>query len=122
MIAGLLRIVSGWRTSAVTTVVAASPASWARPWVSTIGSLSTYATRALGLSSWAISWVLRAVGRPEPRSRNWSMPWSCRYLTARSSTWRLSMALAAACGNAAITSAATARSQGKLSLPPRIAS
>ena len=48
--------------------------SRARAWASTIGSLSTYTTRAVGAAAWATSCVLFADGRPVPMSRNWRMP------------------------------------------------
>ena len=119
---GLVKMVSGQRISAMTAVVCGFSASSARPCTSTRGSLSTYTTRAAGLTAWAISWVFCAVGSPEPRSRNWSMPRADMYLTARPSVWRFMIALVRQPGNTVIARSATARSHAKLSLPPRTAS
>jgi hypothetical protein len=59
-------------SAAATALVASSglKSAWAR----TIGSLSTYTTRASRAASWATSWTLGLVGMPVPMSRNWRIP------------------------------------------------
>src|SRR5690242_5164982 len=52
--------------SAVKTLVVSPSASSARPWARTMGSLSTWATRAAGFTCWAISWTLPWGGKPGP--------------------------------------------------------
>ena len=122
VIAGCASSSPGDRTSASTTTVESSPVSSARPWAKTLGSLSTYTTRAPGVTRCAIWWVFCAVGRPEPRSRNCETPWPAMYVTARPSAARLSRAPLPPSDMARIASSATARSTAKLSWPPRIAS
>ena len=102
---------------------AVAPASWlvsrARAWARTIGSLSTYTTRASGAASWATSWTLGLVGMPVPMSRNWRTPASStRWRTARLRKARLAAAISRMFGMAWIISSPRARSAGKLSLPP----
>jgi len=113
---------SGVLMSARTTVVEASSASSARPCRNTLGSLSTYTTRAERFIVCAIWCVFCTVGRPEPRSRNWVTPWATMYLTARPSAARFIRAPLPSSPMAFMASMATIRSTSKLSLPPRIAS
>src|SRR5690242_2306066 len=67
---GACRIASYSRTSPLTTVTRSSVASSARAWVTTSGSLSTYAPRAWGTAFRALSCTLGDVGRPAPMSTN----------------------------------------------------
>jgi hypothetical protein len=68
-VVGSVMSASRWRV-----VPSGVPASSARAWVSTSGSLSTYTTRAPGAAARATSWVLSAVGSPDPVSTNWRTP------------------------------------------------
>jgi hypothetical protein len=65
---------SGSRMSAVTTAVVPSLASSSPACAATIGSWSTYTTRASGATRCTAWWVLFWVGRPEPMSMNCRMP------------------------------------------------
>ena len=101
------------------TVVLSFSASSARPWASTIGSLSTYTTFASGAYRWATWWTLSAVGSPLPRSTN------CRTgvlvtisRIARISAPRLSGAICREPGRSLMNLSPNARSTAKLSLPP----
>ena len=106
----------------MTTIVEALSASRAWACTRTLMSLSTYTTRAAGFTACTLSCVFCTVGSPDPRSRNWSMPWLAMNRTARPRTARLYRAPLPSSGSALNASAATARSTAKLSLPPRIAS
>jgi hypothetical protein len=73
---GSLRILSGSRRSPWMNAV--EPPGLlvirARACASTIGSLSPSKTLLSGAVAWATSWVLSAVGMPDPMSRNCRMP------------------------------------------------
>ena len=92
--------------------------SSARAWLSTIGSLSTYTTRASGSTDWATWCVLSAVGMPVPMSRNWRTPACAMYRTERPRNRRLARTPGTMVGVAAIARSAASRSEAKLSLPP----
>ena len=64
------RICSGSRISPGTAITPGLLASRLRACEITTGSLSTYATRTPGATSWAMSCVFTAVGRPAPTSMN----------------------------------------------------
>ncbi|CAM5238093.1 hypothetical protein SFUMM280S_00248 [Streptomyces fumanus] len=73
---GAPRMLAGSRKSASMYAVLPSGVLDSSPWerVSTIGSLSTYTTRAPGATDCAISCRLGEVGMPVPMSRNWRIP------------------------------------------------
>ena len=73
----------GSRQSAVTSVVVPSAASSGPLYAATIGSWSTYTTRASGSTLRTASWVLLRVGRLAPMSMNWRTPWRAIHLAAR---------------------------------------
>ena len=113
------RIASGSPASASTTSTPGLPfATSAWRWDTATGSLSTYATRACGATAWAVSWVLGAVGRPQPRSMNWPTPWFATQVTARDRNCRFSGTMSAAGGKTATSRSPISRSAAKLSLPP----
>ena len=96
-----------------------SPVFSARAWASTIGSLSTYTTRASGVISRETWCTLPRVGSPVPRSRNWRMPASpARNRTARPRNARLALAMSGTWGAARASRSAAIRSAAKLSCPP----
>jgi hypothetical protein len=109
----LLPVISaGRRMSAVTTMVLSFFASSACPCARTIGSMSTYATRASGTSRCATSCVLPAVGSPAPMSMNCRMPAAVMNRTARRRKARFSLASWRTPGMAFSTASTAARSAG----------
>jgi hypothetical protein len=95
------------------------PVTRARAWASTIGSLSTYSTRDSGATAWATSWTLPALGMPVPMSRNWRIPASAAsQRTARPRKARWARTWVRIEGSCSAMASPTARSAGKLSLPP----
>src|ERR1017187_3729193 len=93
-----------------------SPVFSAREWACTIGSLSTYTTRASGAIAWATWCTLPLVGSPVPRSRNWRIPHSpARNRTARPRNLRFSRARNGTSGACSVSFRAAIRSAAKLS-------
>ena len=89
-----------------------------RRWLSTIGSMSTYATRASGMLMRADSCVPGDVGSPQPMSMNWPIPCPAAQLTARSRNRLFSVTVTVIGGKMSMRRCASSRSAAKLSLPP----
>ena len=81
--AGWSRIASGSRRSAQITLIVPPLSRSARLCSSTMGSLSTYTTRAAGTTFWTTSCVFPTVGSPEPMSTNCRTPCCAIHLAAR---------------------------------------
>ena len=116
---GLSRTLAGSRTSAWTKRVVPPSPSRSRACAATMGSLSTYRTRAPGLAFWMASCVLPLVGRPDPMSMNWRTPRSAIHRAARWWKPRLAQAASDSSGISVRMCSAAARSTGKLLVPPR---
>ena len=85
----------------------------------TIGSWSTYTTRASGATLSTTSWVLPAAGRPQPMSMNWRMPWAAMNSAARWWKPRFDQAMSDSSGMISRSLSAAIRSTSKLFSPPR---
>jgi hypothetical protein len=101
------------------TVAFLTPLSSSAEMSATIGSMSTYTTRASAATACTTSWVFPTVGSPDPTSMNCRIPCSASQRAAR--WWKLRFAQAASgrSGRAVMIRCAAIRSAGKLCLPPR---
>ena len=103
----------------MTIFVFSDPPSSAVPCASTIGSLSTYTTRAPGVICCTRSCVLPWVGSPAPMSMNWRIPWSAIHRAARWWNDLFAQAESPISGTSALSRSPSSLSAAKLLVPPR---